>query len=563
MTKQLPALLILFILILLACSPAPVQHTGTISDVDIEITMFRGAVVDSAEKAMANVIVELYNREISDTVAVDSTISNNSGYYTFDSIKTGNYHIVAQYDDTLSAGLWNIAVDTIIDSVIIVDTLRLTNTGTITGNVENYDGYGLVTVYIPGTSYMASVDMAGHFTMSWVAPDSGYTVAFQRFGYSQIQISDVSVTANDTTILGSVSLTPNQYPRNLTALYDTTKNRVTLNWDAMDRANIDGYKIYRQDSLLSAVDMVLLNTQIVTGTEFIDELDPKLFSRTDSIVFKYQIRGVTKGFGDETGKSHPVYVDTHIERSETDIQSIEFLSPAIGEQLKGNTSYDIVWDYTGLIDSVRLLFTIDGGESWNSLSGVIENRGVYKWPAVYNTNSTECQIRVEDIANPSKLYMTELFEIIESSTDNLLKNGDFSEGIAYWSPQLLVNAKASFDVNGGVFHAEMKVLGENDWDIGLFQGPIHIQKNYLYEVNFRAKASVVRCFTANFIKMYDGGKHLVGHHDSLRTEWQEYTFPLTIFKGGDEVNGGFNFVLGCELGDVWIDDVSIKIIDEN
>ncbi len=561
-------LLVLLLMIPFIYSCSPVQTTGTISDVDIEIAMFHGAVVDSSNAAIDGAVVTLYDAGKSDTTAVDTVFSNESGIFSFDSIAKGNYHIVASYEDSLSAGLWNIEVESLSDSVILVDTLHLTNTGTIIGNVENYDGYGLVIVYIPGTSYMATVDSNGDFIMSWVTPNSGYTIAFERFGYAPIQISDISVNVNDTTFLSSVSLTPNEYPRNLSASYDTAKNIVTLNWDEMDRPDIEGYMIYRQDSLYSAMGMDQVNTKIITDITFKDTLDAKLFSRSDSIALKYQIRGVTKIFGDETGKSRPVYVNAHIERDPADSQSLELLRPTNGEILNGLSPYDITWNYTGLIDSVRLYFSVDAGESWNSISGTIKNRGVFHWLSIYNVGSTECQIRVEDVANPSKPYLSDLFEIEKTPTNNLLQNGDFSEGVANWDLNVFTKygIEGTFDIQDGAIHGEITKLGANDWDMGFVQGALHFQKNYIYEVSFRAKSSVAREFQVSLHKLPDendpSGKYLGGMPDYLTTEWKIFTIQLTVRFDKDEKNGGLNFVFATELGEVWFDDISLKVVTE-
>ncbi len=554
MTKLIDLLAIIVITLLFSCSP--VQTSGTISDVDIDIAMFQGTVVDSVESTVENVIVQLYDLEISDKMAIDTAVSNSRGTYVFDSISVGNYHIVANYDDTLSAGLWNLEVETIQDSVILVDTLHLTNTGTIMGNVENYDGYGLVRVYIPGTSYMASVDSLGDFIISWVAPASNYIVAFDRYGYAPLQISNISVVINDTTEISSVSLTPNEFPRNLSFDYDTSKNIVTINWDPMDRPDIYGYNIYRKDTLASGIAMDQVNTDIVMGTELVDTLDPRLFSWSDSICFKYQIRGVTKEFENETGKSRPVFVNTHIERKGE--QKISVLTPTLGEKLSGYNFYNITWDFTGSIDSVRLDFSLDGGESWNPMSGNVKNHGIYQWP-VYNASSTQCQIRVKNCEDSLIYSLSEFFEITAQSTDNLIKNGDFSEGFAYWNPKSTCGAKAVFDVDEGNLHTTITAIGENSWDVCFFQGPIHLKKNYLYEVSFRAKSSIERTYEASLNKM-DKGEYLGGHHGTITTEWKEYTLPVSIYYGEDEKNGGLNFVVGTELGDVWFDDISMKVI---
>jgi hypothetical protein len=580
MKNLIKAIAALSITLFFACSSG--NSAGTISEVDIEIALIKGVVEDNFQIPLEGAELFIYHATSLDSVPFDTTYSLQDGSYQFDSINIGSYNITASYylantntesthketeEVSLSGGLWGVNLDTITEETVELDTLRLLVPGTISGSVENYDGFGLVLVYIPGTSYMATVDTSGQFSLSGVVPDSGYSVAFEQFGFSPIKIDDISVFSGDTTLLSPVSLTPNQYPRNVISTYDSVNNTVKISWDEMDRSDIEGYIISRRDSSYTAQSPTQLNSTLVISAEFLDSLNDTLFSRSDSITFQYQVQGVTKVFGERTGYSRPVFVNSFIKRDSLDFQSLSVTTPVESEIIAGLSSFDVNWNYTGLIDSVKVFFTIDAGESWNPISGTIKNRGLFNWPGVYNVSSNLCQIRVINSLNSEVVGLSEQFTITKSSTDNILENGDFSEGVAYWEPNIATYAGAygSFSFEEGVMHATVTKPGTQPWHFTLFQKPLHLQKNYLYEISFRAKADKPRELNVS-LEQYYPAKWYATVVDTITTDWVNYKFTVSLNSFSDTIpvtdtkNGDLNIVIGNELGELWLDDIALKIV---
>ncbi len=57
--------------------------------------------------------------------------------------------------------------------------------------------------------------------------------------------------------------------------------------------------------------------------------------------------------------------------------------------------HEIEWDWYGLIETVKIQYSIDGGETWLLITGSTWNDGLFWW-TVPDTPSEECRIRVSD-----------------------------------------------------------------------------------------------------------------------------------------------------------------------
>ena len=82
-------------------------------------------------------------------------------------------------------------------------------------------------------------------------------------------------------------------------------------------------------------------------------------------------------------------------------RTIEIISPNGGEQLNGNSQFEIIWDSYSDIEIVVLAYSTDYGQTWNSVD-TVTNNGSYQW-TIPQENSEQCLIRVSD-ANNSDVY---------------------------------------------------------------------------------------------------------------------------------------------------------------
>ncbi len=74
---------------------------------------------------------------------------------------------------------------------------------------------------------------------------------------------------------------------------------------------------------------------------------------------------------------------------------LSVLSPAGGEEWKVGSARSIRWKTTGLLKTVRIAFSTDGGRTWKILTSAAKNSGAFVWK-VPNAVSDRCLIRVGD-----------------------------------------------------------------------------------------------------------------------------------------------------------------------
>lgn len=92
--------------------------------------------------------------------------------------------------------------------------------------------------------------------------------------------------------------------------------------------------------------------------------------------------------------------------------TLTLLDPNGSEIMMGGTTYDITWANTGTVESVLIEFSIDDGKTWTNVYPLnVGNTGSYIW-LVPIVDSTQCRIRITNIANLS-VYDTndEVFSI--------------------------------------------------------------------------------------------------------------------------------------------------------
>ena len=133
----------------------------------------------------------------------------------------------------------------------------------------------------------------------------------------------------------------------------------------------------------------------------------------------------------------------------------------------------------------------------------------------------------------------------------LLTNGDFQAGSANW-----LNADAAIT---SYFAVDVTSAGDV-WSVNLSQ-VMTLTPATSYEVSFKAKGSVARDMVAGLglnAAPYSAATETV----SLTTEWQTFTYTITTTTadGVDfgDANSRVLFDMGGAVGQVWIDDVSVK-----
>lgn len=78
---------------------------------------------------------------------------------------------------------------------------------------------------------------------------------------------------------------------------------------------------------------------------------------------------------------------------------LDLLSPNGGEDLEGESEFDIQWD-SEIVNNVTIEFSFDNGLSWSTVvSGIAADEDPYSWE-VPNINSNDCIIRISHASQP-------------------------------------------------------------------------------------------------------------------------------------------------------------------
>ncbi len=102
--------------------------------------------------------------------------------------------------------------------------------------------------------------------------------------------------------------------------------------------------------------------------------------------------------------------------------AIELTAPLAGTKWNGNINNDITWDSEFIAD-VKIEFSSDNGQNWEDIVDTTSaNTRSYSWPAT-NIISTECLIKISDVANPGVYSITET-PFTLCSLDLLSPNGN-------------------------------------------------------------------------------------------------------------------------------------------
>ncbi|MBT7144330.1 MAG: hypothetical protein HN894_13460, partial [Bacteroidetes bacterium] len=93
--------------------------------------------------------------------------------------------------------------------------------------------------------------------------------------------------------------------------------------------------------------------------------------------------------------------------------SITVTSPNGGEVISGNSTYNITWTSTGLINNVEIWYSSDGGQVWNYIDDYSSNDGLYEWD-VPNNSTANALVKINEVYNNLVMDMSDnTFEIVE------------------------------------------------------------------------------------------------------------------------------------------------------
>ena len=234
-----------------------------------------------------NPISEFTNR----ITAIDSTFTNDSGEYSFDSLPEDYYNIFGEGDSGLS---YNDSFFVFEDTINVFPDDTLGSPGTLRGVVRLQPGDDSRTVIILvfGTkTWEAPFDTIGNFALANMAAGT-YHVRFLTTlsNYDPLDMNLVIKAGVDSTISDTIRLTYTgiPLPEGLTASYDTLNGVVNLSWDSLDFSRLEGYIVFRND-ISSTIPENISGNKALKDTFYIDTVFTNLLD-TNSYVFEYRLK---------------------------------------------------------------------------------------------------------------------------------------------------------------------------------------------------------------------------------------------------------------------------------
>lgn len=107
----------------------------------------------------------------------------------------------------------------------------------------------------------------------------------------------------------------------------------------------------------------------------------------------------------------------------------------------------------------------------------------------------------------------------EEIGENLLTNGDFSDGTNGWDINTNADQMATTVVTDGGIVFQVKNPGENDWDVQLNQNGFTLEKGCKYRVKFKVTSTKARTIKLglmdNNCQKWYGGADQKRHHDRI------------------------------------------------
>jgi hypothetical protein len=79
---------------------------------------------------------------------------------------------------------------------------------------------------------------------------------------------------------------------------------------------------------------------------------------------------------------------------------ITVTSPNGGEELEAGTSFTVTWTTTGTVASVKIQYSIDNGNSWNTVTSSTGNDGTYSWK-VPDVDASQCFVKITEASDGS------------------------------------------------------------------------------------------------------------------------------------------------------------------
>ncbi|MBD3419095.1 MAG: hypothetical protein GF398_03150 [Chitinivibrionales bacterium] len=268
------------------------------------ICMVYNANLSPADSALVRFVPDGYQPDSAGADTLMQLATDAAGFYAIPQLPAGIYNIEFQKDGNVAfRDSVVIAVDSAGNAYVqksLIDTLQAP--GSITGviGLQEGDDSRRVDVYLIGTGKAFTPDdSVGNFRLTNLAAGR-YDVRFEAPNHAILDTQFTVISGMHDTLQDTIYLDYLRIPKvgGLSSAYDSLMQLVSLAWQAIDTAKIDGYDIYRRP-----VDSIGYATKL-------RRVDENTLSFTDSTAkqgetYYYAVRGI-----DATGSHTPALTES-------------------------------------------------------------------------------------------------------------------------------------------------------------------------------------------------------------------------------------------------------------
>ncbi len=156
---------------------------------------------------------------------------------------------------------------------------------------------------------------------------------------------------------------------------------------------------------------------------------------------------------------------------------------------------------------------------------------------------------------------------VQSVGGDMVQNGDFSKGIANWSPFVDAGAKATYNVVNNKITYDIKSAGSQNWHVQLKQSGLSYEKGKTYQVKATFKSSVSRNVELAFMGNASKNYAYYGGAVITLTAGKEYQYIATFTMNSDsDLTGDLVFSFGkvgnadTPAGTLDVTNVSVVVV---
>ncbi len=306
-----------------------------------------------------------------------------------------------------------------------------------TGNLT-----GLTTLKLESNQLSGTVPVT--FSSLTNLPSGGLDI-----GYNGLYTADAALKSflDSKQVGGDWENTQTIAPTGL-ATGERTHDSVTVSWiPAVYQSSGGGYRVYYSTTggsgytLAGATADKAVSEYTVTGL-------------SDNTTYYFVVETVTDPHPDNgntvvSGYSQEVSAETF------ETPTLSVLTPNGTESWEATVTRAITWNSTGNISDVKIEYSTDNGNTWNTVTASTPDTGTFDW-LIPNTPSVNCLVKISDTGALAEDSSDAVFTIAEQRTLSLTApngteswEGGTSNNITWNSTGSIANVKIEFSTDNG------------------------------------------------------------------------------------------------------------------